>query len=104
MPAKIVWNDDLDAALRKLRAEGVNREDCADIMGISWPALRKRCIELGIPVVPSTAPRETSRKAIQLFNDGLARREVAKRAGITYHAAVGAIYRARQRGEHVRSD
>jgi hypothetical protein len=104
MPAKIQWNDDLDDALRKLRAEGVNREECSDIMGFGWPVLRRRCAELGIEITPSTIPHETSRKAIELFNSGLTRREVAKQVGLSYHAAVGAIYRARQRGDHVRSD
>lgn len=99
MPSKIVWNDELDDALRALIKENRGRDYVSEQMGISWPTLRKRCHELGIEVRSSQKRGPRSDNIIALFDKGLSRREIAQRTpGISYKAVVGVLHRARQRG------
>lgn len=97
MPAKIIWNDDLDNALRELVAQGAGREACEDRMGISWPTIRKRLRELGIEIVPSRSTQPRTLRGIELVQQGLSRQEAARAAG-TSADTIGAALRRRARG------
>lgn len=98
MPAKIIWNDDLDAALRDLVASDANREACSDAMGISWPCMRKRMRELGIAKTPSRHPRAATVRALALISEGRSLSEAARISGALYNTVYRADRRTRARG------
>lgn len=102
MPAKIVWNDDLDAALHRVYTEVPRQHDRAEIMGICLPVLRRRARELGIrhcgQPVPAK-PLPISRWAVDLYREGHTRREIADLTGLTRNAVTGVLWRAKQRGD-----
>lgn len=98
MPAKIIWNDELDRALRDLVEAGANREACETAMGISWPVLRPRLRELGVVVTPSREIRPRTLQAIALVRGGRSTGEAAKLSGVhkdTIRAAMRRMARAR---------
>ncbi len=48
MPARIAWTDDMLAALRRLRAEGVPIYKCAIEIGVAYPTAAYKCRDLGL--------------------------------------------------------
>lgn len=47
-PPKVTWTDAMDAALRRLRSDGVPIYECAERIGVAYPTAVHRCRELGI--------------------------------------------------------
>lgn len=57
MKSRVIWTADMDADLRRMRAEGAGMIRCAERLGIPRKVVARRIAELGLPKLQPRPPR-----------------------------------------------
>lgn len=98
MTLRILWNDELDCALRRLYGESRTVADISKKMGISVPVIRKRANVLGLKLSPSSNFRNpNTQEILYLRTQKKTFKEIAEKLGTSRSAVAGIIYRAARR-------